>query len=340
MAEIGNGEHDSRPDAEDSRNPKSGSNGSFAQNSTPAWWRSDSFQRTGFSQSAEILPPVQMPPTQPPRRRESSGRGWASAPATYVLLGINCAVYLAMCLSGASPLSPSSAQIVHWGGDFGPYVLLYGQWWRLISAAFVHIGLLHIATNMWCLWNLGLLGEPLLGVFGLFAAYLVTGYAGNLLSTAMHPGLLPNGADAIVGAGASGAIFGLAGVLIVLLSSKYLPLPKLERNQLRKSVIWFAVLSAFRRVYSGYLDGPVHGAPHRCAARHVPVSAQPCSGCCCPRTGAVERRNSLVLPHRIPYQLKSQAQVLYADTAELVAVANFLTIARSSFLSLSFKLEE
>jgi rhomboid protease GluP len=168
---------------------------------------------------------------------------WASAPATYVLLGINCAVYLAMCLRGVSPVSPTAQQVLNWGGDFGPAVLLGGQWWRLISAAFVHIGLLHLATNMWCLWNLGLLGEPLVGAGGMVAAYLITGAAGNLLSVALHPGLRADGADAIVGAGASGAIFGLAGVLIVLLSSKLLPLPLVERNQLRKSVLWFAVLN-------------------------------------------------------------------------------------------------
>lgn len=238
MADVGEDGYESNRTGGEGSNPTVRPPVFFAGGTTRESW-----QRPGFVHTGEILPPVPMPPTQPLRQEASSGRGWASAPATYVLLGINCAVYIAMCLSGASPLSPSSAQIVRWGGDFSPYVLLDGQWWRLISAAFVHIGLLHLATNMWCLWNLGLLGEPLLGVSGLFAAYLITGYAGNLLSTAMHPGLLPNGADAIVGAGASGAIFGLAGVLIVLLSSRYLPLPKSERNQLRKSVIWFAVLN-------------------------------------------------------------------------------------------------
>ena len=63
-----------------------------------------------------------------------------------------------------------------------PSSFLAHQWWRLLTATFVHVGLLHIATNMWCLWNLGLLGEPLLGPVGLIAVYLITGIAGNLLS--------------------------------------------------------------------------------------------------------------------------------------------------------------
>lgn len=190
------------------------------------------------SEFAQVVAPAAIA-SETRRGRQS----WAAAPATYTLLGINCGVYLLMVLSGVSPISPRAGQLLHWGADYGAFVLVLNQWWRLITAAFVHIGLLHLATNMWCLWNLGLLGEPLLGAPGLFAAYLLTGYAGNLLSIATHPGLAANGSDAAIGAGASGAIFGLAGVLIILLNSRYLPLPEAERKALRKSVIWFAVLN-------------------------------------------------------------------------------------------------
>jgi rhomboid protease GluP len=176
--------------------------------------------------------PGPIPPGPPPRR--SRGTRWASAPATYTLVGINCAVYLAMVLSGVSPSNPTVVDLVHWGANFGGYVLA-GQWWRLLSAAFVHVGILHLATNMWCLWNLGLLGEPLLGPAGVVAVYVLTGIAGNLLSTAVHP--------QIVGAGASGAVFGLAGVLILLLKAKLLPVPPEEIRRLRRSVIYFALLN-------------------------------------------------------------------------------------------------
>ncbi len=171
------------------------------------------------------------PAPAPPRAR---GNRWASAPATYTLVGINCAVYIAMVLRGVSPTNPSVVDLVHWGANFGGYVLA-GQWWRLLTAAFVHVGIIHLATNMWCLWNLGLLGEPLLGPAGVVAVYGLTGIAGNLLSTAVHP--------QIVGAGASGAVFGLAGVLILLLKAKLLPVPPEEIRRLRKSVIYFALLN-------------------------------------------------------------------------------------------------
>jgi rhomboid protease GluP len=175
--------------------------------------------------------PGPLPPA--PSRRPNGGR-WAFAPATYTLVGINCAVYLAMVLRGVSPTNPTVLDLVKWGANFGGYVLA-GQWWRLLTAAFVHVGIIHLATNMWCLWNLGLLGEPLLGPAGVIAVYVLTGIAGNLLSTAVHP--------QIVGAGASGAVFGLAGVLILLLKAKLLPVPPAEIHRLRKSVIYFALLN-------------------------------------------------------------------------------------------------
>ena len=192
------------------------------------------------------------PPVVRPRRRIA----WAAAPATYVLMGINTLVFLGMTLSGVSFIAPSVQQLVHWGANNGTLVLEYGEWWRLISAMFVHVGIIHIATNMWCLWNLGLLAEPLMGPAGVFAAYIFTGFAGNLLSVAVHPGV-PGGPHGIVGAGASGAVFGLAGVLIILLKSPLLPMPKAELKRLRWSVIQFALLNFAIGLYTAFGPSPV-----------------------------------------------------------------------------------
>jgi len=179
------------------------------------------------------------PQTAPPQQERKSR--WAYAPATYILVGINCLVFVLMVLSGVSAIAPNSRELLTWGANCGPYVLLNDEWWRLLTATFVHVGIVHLATNMWCLWNLGLLGEPLLGPFGMLAAYVLTGIGGNLLSAAIHPGI--NDGVGVVGAGASGAVFGLAGVLIVVLKSPLLPLPPMEVHRLRRSVIWFAVLN-------------------------------------------------------------------------------------------------
>ncbi len=197
----------------------------------------------------EVLPPlggaVPVPdytPTEYARQRpvQSDKRSFTprSSPATYTLVAINCAVFLWMLLHGVSASSPTAAQLVHFGANSTGEVLA-GQWYRLLTATFVHIGIIHLATNMWCLWNLGLLGEPLIGAYGLAATYVLTGIAGNLLSMGINIIL---GEDS-VGAGASGAVFGIAGILIVLLSNRHLPIPWEELKRLRRSVIQFAVLN-------------------------------------------------------------------------------------------------
>ena len=105
-------------------------------------------------------------------------------------------------------------------------VLIGGQWWRIVTAMFVHVGILHLATNMWCLWNLGLLAEPLMGSVGVVAVYILTGAAGNLLSTLVTGSAISRSGGVFpAGAGASGAVFGIAGALIVLLKSPRLPVP-------------------------------------------------------------------------------------------------------------------
>ncbi len=219
----------------------------------------DSDRSNGYSRpldvQPEILPPGPDPHTgfrppmrdefaPPPERRRAR---WAYAPATYVLVAINCLVFVAMVMKGVSPWYPTVDQLKAWGANNGSLVMLQGEWWRLLTSAFVHVGFIHLATNMWCLWNLGLLGEPLLGPIGLAAVYVLSGISGNLLSSAVqgidrHAGLLGNTIGP-VGAGASGAVFGLCGVLIMLLKSPLLPVPPQEVKRLRRSVINFAILN-------------------------------------------------------------------------------------------------
>jgi rhomboid protease GluP len=198
----------------------------------------------------EILSPgVDYAPPVPPQRRRRRA-AWAASPATYLLIGINCAVFLAMVAHHISPVSPTPDQLYAWQADSAGAVLINGQWWRIVTAMFVHVGIVHLATNMWCLWNLGLLAEPLMGTWGVLAVYLLTGAAGNLLSTlwswvisAPDWARYHDVAVFSVGAGASGAVFGIAGALIVLLKSPRLPVPAVELKRLRRSVIYFSAIN-------------------------------------------------------------------------------------------------
>ena len=216
--------------------------------------REETVVREGHNSQPEILAPYAvMPSPQTVRKPRPS---WLTAPATYFLVGINCAVFLAMVARGVSIGTPTTAQLMNWGANNAGSVLINGEWWRIVTAMFVHVGILHLATNMWCLWNLGLLAEPLMGSTGVLAVYVLTGAAGNLLSTCVGwakynhdwasyhaAGGLSMAAVFPPGAGASGAVFGIAGALIVLLKSNRLPVPPDELKKLRKSVIYFAALN-------------------------------------------------------------------------------------------------
>ena len=170
-------------------------------------------------------------------------------PATYLLIGINLVVFAVMFFYGPVPelvrqhawssllTAPFDVDtLLRFGASASP-MIHQGQWWRLVTGTFVHVTILHIALNLWCLWNLGLFGEPLLGKRGLVAVYLLTGTAGMMLSYAWS---LLSGQVVLV-AGASGAVFGMAGILIVLLSNRNLSLPWSELRSLRRQVIFFAV---------------------------------------------------------------------------------------------------
>ncbi len=131
------------------------------------------------------------------------------APVTLVLLGCNIAVFALTLWYGAGLWHNSNGVQLAWGANFGP-ATQDGQWWRLATAMFLHFGILHLALNMWALWDVGRLVERLYGRLRFGALYLGAGVAGNLLS------LVVQGNRAVSG-GASGAIFGLYGALLVFL---------------------------------------------------------------------------------------------------------------------------
>ena len=131
------------------------------------------------------------------------------APATAALIAFNAAVFVVMLAFGAGLWhSPNEVQLA-WGANFGP-ATKDGQWWRLGSAMFLHFGIVHLGMNMWALWDCGRLVERLYGAPRLLLIYAASGLAGNLVS------LVAQG-DRAVSGGASGAIFGVFGALLVCL---------------------------------------------------------------------------------------------------------------------------
>jgi rhomboid protease GluP len=165
------------------------------------------------------------------------------------LAGINVAVFLGMMLSGASLMGASGETLLAWGANFGPYTLT-GQWWRLLTSCFVHIGILHIAFNLWCLWSLGELAEGLYGHATFACVYLLCGISGSLGSLWWHT--FP-----VMSAGASGAIFGLAGAVIASLKLGEFASPAMHRSTMQ-SLIAFVGYNVVFGAISGTTDNACH----------------------------------------------------------------------------------
>jgi rhomboid protease GluP len=154
-----------------------------------------------------------------------------------------------MVLRGVSPLTPTGAQLLPWGANWGPLSLGH-QPWRILASNYVHVGVLHIALNMWCLWNMGWLAELIFDAWTYALLYTVCGIAGGLASLAWHP--------LSVGAGASGAIFGIAGALIAALYLGHLPIPKEALRGTLKSLVMFAIYNLAFGAVAGIIDNSAH----------------------------------------------------------------------------------
>jgi rhomboid protease GluP len=155
---------------------------------------------------------------------------------TRVIFGANLAVFLGMQLASGPTADFSGQELVHWGSNYGPYTLS-GDWWRLFTYMFLHGGVMHIAFNMWCLWDLGALCESLYGPWTYAGVYLITGVAGGLASVAWNPGVLS--------VGASGAIFGLAGALIASFYLGEFSVPRVGLRPILTSLLVFAGFNLF-----------------------------------------------------------------------------------------------
>ncbi|WP_153140699.1 rhomboid family intramembrane serine protease [Paraburkholderia agricolaris] len=151
---------------------------------------------------------------------------------TYLLIALNVMVFLAMCRAGVGVMKVDPVAIVGWGTNFGPYTL-GDEPWRLITSMFVHFGLIHITFNMIALYAVGRLTERLYGNMRFLALYLFAGLTGSIASVLAHP--------TINSAGASGAIFGVAGGLLifVLRFRKELPASIAARN---RSAMWVFIV--------------------------------------------------------------------------------------------------
>jgi len=174
----------------------------------------------------------------------------SSVTLTQIIFGANVMVFIAMVIASGPSLDFTGQVELHFGANFGPYTLS-GQWWRLVTYMFLHSGVMHIAFNMWCLWDLGRLCESLYGRWTFAAIYLITGISGGLASVAWNPEVLS--------VGASGAIFGLAGALAASFYLGEFSIPKVAIQGTLRSLLFFIGFNVVFGAMIPGIDNACHG---------------------------------------------------------------------------------
>jgi rhomboid protease GluP len=165
---------------------------------------------------------------------------------TPIIIDINIVVFILMVVSGVNFMLPDTEDLLRWGANFRP-ATLNGEWWRLITNIFLHIGILHLLLNMYALLYIGLLLEPYLGKLRFLAAYLLTGIAASTASLYWH--------ENTVSAGASGAIFGMYGVFLAMLTTNFIE--KSARKSLLTSIGIFVAYNLINGMKGG-IDSAAH----------------------------------------------------------------------------------
>ena len=170
------------------------------------------------------------------------------SPITDLLVVSNILLYVAMARS-AGAIAPSAEDLIRWGGNYAP-LTAYGQWWRLFSAAFLHLDPWHLYFNMIGLLGFGSIVERAYGKSVIMGVYLACIFAASSTSMVWHP--------FIVTLGASGGVFGLLGFLIPPLAAGGL---SVHSKRLRNPAQTFCVSLAFNLIISAivpFIDNSAH----------------------------------------------------------------------------------
>ena len=167
------------------------------------------------------------------------------APLTWILLGAILAVFGLEVLTGATA---DGRALVRLGANV-PQLVWQGEWWRLVSAIFLHGGVLHLLLNAWALYQLGGLFEAWMGSGRMALVWFVTGIAGSLASLFFLRGGLS--------VGASGAIFGILGALVGVLLRRRDRLRPQAKQLLMQLLMWAGI-----NVFLGFSTPNIDNAAH------------------------------------------------------------------------------
>jgi membrane associated rhomboid family serine protease len=167
--------------------------------------------------------------------------------ATYVLMAINIAVFLGVASSGtAANFTLVDTDCCINGAIYG---VGQGEWWRLLTAGFLHTQIWHVGLNMLALLWLGRMIEPALGHARFVGIYLASLFTGSLAVLLMNPDTET--------LGASGAVYGLLGAAIVMARNRQIDL--MQSGLIPILALNFLITVIFGFSFAGHLGGLIGG---------------------------------------------------------------------------------
>ncbi|MBV8760343.1 MAG: rhomboid family intramembrane serine protease [Deltaproteobacteria bacterium] len=187
-------------------------------NRTRMQWKLRAWKRGWERRKAALSNRTTAPKPQQRARRLAGLLFDDDSPMVATVLVVSCVLVYALVLvwqnqiglASSRNLAPHTYALWRFGSDFSPDILERGQWWRMITACFLHGNLLHLAMNMMSLWSVATYLEETLGRAKTLALYLVLGVASSAFSLWWHT----RGGGIGNSVGASGAICGLIGVAV------------------------------------------------------------------------------------------------------------------------------
>lgn len=138
-----------------------------------------------------------------------------TAPVTTLLLISFIGLFIMQVLTGVDANNPSTEALIKWGANALPFTM-NDEPWRLVSSAFLHIGLMHLLFNGFAMYFLGQIAEPMFGSSKFLALFLLSAIGGNLLNTQVTWLSILDGTGQVgLSAGASGGIMGIGAALLI-----------------------------------------------------------------------------------------------------------------------------
>ncbi len=171
-------------------------------------------------------------------------------PVTFAIVGLCAAVFVVLLFAGTGLFRSDPDVLLAWGANFGP-ATGDGEPWRLLAYMFLHFGVVHLAFNMWALWDAGRLVERLYGNGAFLGIYLFAGICGGLAS-------LWWSAPRAVSAGASGAVFGVYGALFAFVLLRRQAVPREALGSIGASAAVFVAFSLFVGTVLTGIDNACH----------------------------------------------------------------------------------